>query len=259
MGREEEIRIIAHRIWEQEGCGTGHDFEQWLKAEAILGKRQKIIKIWRRVLFPLVAVLILGLVPYYEYKSDNFQISHMYFIGIIFILIMVFWVLTNLRSMKFDIVTKIWAEIGNWLPWTRKEVFSFLSYSISQAVCWVFVIGLIGYFLYALQHEPGDYVAFQMTTISGILGGLVLSGGLIEGKSPLGTVLRRVGIYFIVSALGFVLLGLFAPLLDKLPPDELSFKVSELAFQVGFTIGVIGFSFAVANLTVIIPKLWKRE
>lgn len=35
MGREEEIKLIAYRIWEEEGCIDGHDCEHWFRAEAI--------------------------------------------------------------------------------------------------------------------------------------------------------------------------------------------------------------------------------
>jgi len=34
-GREEEIRLVAYRIWEEEGCPHGRDLEHWRKAEAI--------------------------------------------------------------------------------------------------------------------------------------------------------------------------------------------------------------------------------
>ena len=161
--------------------------------------------------------------------------------------------------MKLNFVTKIWERIKNGWPRTWKEASSLLSSLVFQAVYYVFVIGLIGYFIYTLSHEPGSNIAFQMATISGILGGLVLSGGLIKGKLPPGVELRRVGICYIASTLGFILFGLYAPLLDKLPKDELSFKFSRLAVQVGFGIGVIGFSLATAYLAVLIPKLWKRD
>jgi hypothetical protein len=35
MGREDEIRLIAHSIWEDEGCPDGRDREHWLRAETI--------------------------------------------------------------------------------------------------------------------------------------------------------------------------------------------------------------------------------
>ena len=42
MNREEEIRIIAFRIWEEEGYNChGHDVEHWLKAETIWQERNK--------------------------------------------------------------------------------------------------------------------------------------------------------------------------------------------------------------------------
>jgi hypothetical protein len=35
MGREDEIRLIAYSIWEQERRLDGHDWEHWYKAEII--------------------------------------------------------------------------------------------------------------------------------------------------------------------------------------------------------------------------------
>ena len=39
MEREEEIRLIAYRIWEEEGRPQALDFDRWLKAEAIWHER----------------------------------------------------------------------------------------------------------------------------------------------------------------------------------------------------------------------------
>lgn len=41
MGREDEIRIIAYHIWEQEGRCHGRDCEHYLKAEAIWEEKQR--------------------------------------------------------------------------------------------------------------------------------------------------------------------------------------------------------------------------
>ncbi len=41
MGRGDEIRLIAYRIWEEEGCCDGHDCKHWLKAEVIWEEKQK--------------------------------------------------------------------------------------------------------------------------------------------------------------------------------------------------------------------------
>jgi hypothetical protein len=41
MGREDEIRTIAYRIWEDEGRGDGHDFDHWLKAEMLWEEERK--------------------------------------------------------------------------------------------------------------------------------------------------------------------------------------------------------------------------
>ena len=41
MGREDEIRLIAYSLWEEESCLDGRDCEHWFKAEAIWGKQNK--------------------------------------------------------------------------------------------------------------------------------------------------------------------------------------------------------------------------
>ena len=41
MGREDEIRLIAYAIWEEEYCPDGRDCEHWLTAEAVWEEREK--------------------------------------------------------------------------------------------------------------------------------------------------------------------------------------------------------------------------
>lgn len=41
MAREDEIRLIAYRIWEEEGCPTGLGCDHWYKAEAIWEQLQQ--------------------------------------------------------------------------------------------------------------------------------------------------------------------------------------------------------------------------
>jgi hypothetical protein len=41
MAKEDEIRLIAYNIWEQEGCINGKDCEHWFRAEAIWEEQQK--------------------------------------------------------------------------------------------------------------------------------------------------------------------------------------------------------------------------
>jgi hypothetical protein len=35
MNRDDEIRQLAYRLWEYEGCPDGREFQHWLKAETI--------------------------------------------------------------------------------------------------------------------------------------------------------------------------------------------------------------------------------
>lgn len=41
MAREDEIRILAYRIWEETGCQHGHDCEHWITAEVLWEQNQK--------------------------------------------------------------------------------------------------------------------------------------------------------------------------------------------------------------------------
>jgi len=43
MGREDEIKLIAYNIWEEEGCLDGSDCEHWFRAEAIWEQQQKAV------------------------------------------------------------------------------------------------------------------------------------------------------------------------------------------------------------------------
>jgi len=33
--RDEEIRQVAYKLWQEEGCPDGYDLEHWLKAETV--------------------------------------------------------------------------------------------------------------------------------------------------------------------------------------------------------------------------------
>lgn len=40
MHHEDEVKLIAYELWEQEGRPDGQDMEHWLRAEAIWAERQ---------------------------------------------------------------------------------------------------------------------------------------------------------------------------------------------------------------------------
>ncbi len=41
MGREDEIKLIAYQIWEEESCPDGKDCEHWFRAETIWEEQNK--------------------------------------------------------------------------------------------------------------------------------------------------------------------------------------------------------------------------
>jgi hypothetical protein len=42
MGREDEIKILAYRLWEEDGCCHGRDVEHWTRAEIIWDEQNKV-------------------------------------------------------------------------------------------------------------------------------------------------------------------------------------------------------------------------
>ncbi len=40
MTREDEIKLIAYKIWEEEGCCQGRDVDHWIRAEMIWEQQQ---------------------------------------------------------------------------------------------------------------------------------------------------------------------------------------------------------------------------
>jgi len=41
MHEDDNLRLIAYRIWEEEGRPNGRDFDHWLKAKAIWDEHQE--------------------------------------------------------------------------------------------------------------------------------------------------------------------------------------------------------------------------
>ncbi len=39
--KEDEVRLIAYSLWEQEGYPNGKDYEHWFSAESIWEEKQK--------------------------------------------------------------------------------------------------------------------------------------------------------------------------------------------------------------------------
>ncbi|HEX7474488.1 MAG TPA: DUF2934 domain-containing protein [Dehalococcoidales bacterium] len=45
MGKEDEIRLIAYHIWEEEDCQNGHDCEHWFRAETLWEKKHNVLAV----------------------------------------------------------------------------------------------------------------------------------------------------------------------------------------------------------------------
>jgi hypothetical protein len=45
MGKEDDVRLIAYSIWEQENCPDGKECDHWFKAETIWEEQNKKAKV----------------------------------------------------------------------------------------------------------------------------------------------------------------------------------------------------------------------
>jgi hypothetical protein len=41
MAKQDEVKLIAFRIWQDDGCCDGRDMEHWLRAEAVWEQQQR--------------------------------------------------------------------------------------------------------------------------------------------------------------------------------------------------------------------------
>ena len=41
IDRDEEIRQLAYRLWQESGCPTGSDLQHWLKAQEMLQEKHR--------------------------------------------------------------------------------------------------------------------------------------------------------------------------------------------------------------------------
>jgi hypothetical protein len=41
MAREDEVKLIAYRLWEEDGCCHGRDVAHWLRAEMVWQEQNK--------------------------------------------------------------------------------------------------------------------------------------------------------------------------------------------------------------------------
>lgn len=103
MSREEEIRLIAHGIWENEGRLSGHDIENWLRAEVIWRRRQR----QRQILSIVTIAVVLGLVPFLQWRLGSFQLVYGIIAGIAIILVTALRCWEICRNQRI----RIWREI----------------------------------------------------------------------------------------------------------------------------------------------------
>lgn len=230
MTREEEIRIIAHDIWEKEGCCDGRDVEQWLRAEVIWKQRRRR-KIRKRIFFSLIIALLFGLVLVYEWRLGSLEISHVYLMAIIYILAMLFWHVGKLREW--------WRWIVDFAGLEKSGIFQL----------WTGLFGGLLISIYLLLSGKNDVIPpvlqFSIVPVTATLGGLVIAGANYSKISPeRRSELLRVAQSLIVATISlifFAVLFYFADIGGSVNPNNLPSTQLEWIKLVFFWLAVVCF------------------
>lgn len=127
-----------------------------------------------------------------------------------------------------------------------------LVYGLSYLVVILFSAAILGYIIVTNFGQDGEPVGFQLATISAIIGGLILAGGLLnKGSSTpdLALSLRRIGAMYLVATLAFVVSGICFPLIEV----SCWFMY---ASTIGMAVGALSFAMGSVLLAIKVPQLF---
>jgi hypothetical protein len=247
MHRDEQIRLIAYRIWEAFGRPEGRDEENWLEAEAVWEETQKNLKVWLTAATPV----LFGSVLYYEYVTNSIQISH----GLVFVVATIL-AIVYLWSVRFK----------NGVIWLTDLLGLEGHFSI-----WVYEVGFVGGLflsLYLLLGGPQNVVPpilqFSIIPVTATLGGLVIAGANYYSGTDIKrrVELLRVAQKFIVATIAFIFFAVLtwlASLGGPIDPNQFGtewvksffFWVSAILFVLAaiiFVIGMVELAMSLKNL-----------
>jgi len=126
-----------------------------------------------------------------------------------------------------------------------------VAYRLSYVVAVLFSVAIVGYILTSFG-EPGEPVGFQLATISAVIGGLILAGGMLGRGQPHPDSqlrLRRIGTLYLVATLAFVVFGICHPLMGVS-------GVFVFAAAAGMSVGALAFGMGSVLLATEVPRLW---
>lgn len=120
------------------------------------------------------------------------------------------------------------------------------------------LFGLVFYII--LRATKPDYQLFELATLSALLGGFVLASGFIgQNNNNLRLNLRRIGALYLVSAIAFILFGLYIPV-DAMPDkSEGLIRILKILMPTSFYVGALTFTGATSWLLLLLPTFFRRN
>jgi len=120
--------------------------------------------------------------------------------------------------------------------------------------------GLVGYVALSIANfaERKAFPAFELATISAVLGGFLFSSGftgIAEQNVELKHRIRRIGLTYLISAISFIILTMFLALAQKDYPQAWVNGFVLVGNSIGLLGGIISFPWATAELVWIMPQL----
>lgn len=110
---------------------------------------------------------------------------------------------------------------------------------------------ILGYIIHTNFGQDGEAVGFQLATVSAVIGGLTLAGGLLdrgEARPGLALGMRRIGTMYLVATLAFVVFGVCSPLMDV----SWTFMYASM---IGMAFGAVFFAIGSVLLASKVPQL----
>lgn len=132
-----------------------------------------------------------------------------------------------------------------------------LLYAVTYLLATVLSFG-IGVYILVRYNDVANFQAFELATITALLGGFALTGGFSTHPKlvRLTFALRKTGALYIISTISFVGFGLFYPLGEASAPAP---NFATWLAICGYALGGLTFTFANWLFMLQIPKIFKEN
>lgn len=152
-------------------------------------------------------------------------------------------------------IKKYWQWFATWIAELMTELVIPLAIGLFALFT---LVGLVFYIV--LRATKPDFQPLELAILSVLLGGFVLTSGFLGGNSTdLKFSLIRIGALYLVSAIAFVLFGLYMPV-DAMPDkSEELVRILGIIIPTSFYVGAFTFTGATSWLLWLLPRFFKRK